>query len=262
MIQFIKFHSTRYISSSEFSLVKYKDYYQILMHSKVPKWNYKFSSVECAENFLNSHDYINATLQTMPMSADDIEYIIDMYGFDSIGHNKWELYTSEGRLVLSIGPKKYQISISVDENGKLFKKRHTFDDAIDVIDFLDSFQANGIELSCIVDEKMTTQICAASKSLKDITRNLVRVKSSNVWAYGIDIRDRHDKTGNVFVQFKGKNGGPGDIYVFYDVPVTVWRGWVAAPSKGHYHWAHIRFNYKYAKLTGDRRTYLPNGVRR
>ena len=103
-------------------------------------------------------------------------------------------------------------------------------------------------------------VIEAAISTKDITNNLVRVKSSNVWSYGINIRNNGDRTGDVYAQFKDKNGGPGNIYVYYDVPIEVYRRWVTAPSKGHYFWLYIRNNYQYAKLTGDKRTKLRNGV--
>ena len=100
----------------------------------------------------------------------------------------------------------------------------------------------------------------AAISTKDITSRLARVKSSNVWAYGINIRNNGDQTGDVYAQFKSKNGGPGDVYVYFDVPIRVYRKWVTAPSKGHFFWVYIRNNYRYAKLTGDKRTKLRNGV--
>lgn len=103
-------------------------------------------------------------------------------------------------------------------------------------------------------------VIEAAISTKDITNNLVRVKSSNVWSYGINIRHNGDRTGDVYAQFKDKNGGPGNIYVYFDVPIEVYRRWVTAPSKGHYFWLYIRNNYRYAKLTGDKRTKLKNGV--
>lgn len=104
-------------------------------------------------------------------------------------------------------------------------------------------------------------VIEAKMSSRDLSKNLVRVKSSNIWSYGINIRDRKDKTGDVIVQFKDKNGGPGDLYQYLDVPVTsVWRKWLAAPSKGHFFWEHIRDNYKYRKLTGDKRGKLPNAI--
>ena len=64
----------------------------------------------------------------------------------------------------------------------------------------------------------------------------------------------------MLVQFKGNNGGPGDIYIYYDVPNKVWRQFVSAPSKGAYFWRYIRNTFTYAKLTGDKRTKLKNGV--
>lgn len=109
-------------------------------------------------------------------------------------------------------------------------------------------------------ESSARDIIEASISTRDLTKNLVRVKSSNIWAYAMNIKDKKDKTGDVLVQFKGKNGGPDDIYIYYDVPVMVYRRWLTASSKGHYFWVYIRNNYSYSKLTGDKRTKLRNGI--
>lgn len=95
---------------------------------------------------------------------------------------------------------------------------------------------------------------------RDLSKNMVRVKSSNVWSYGIDIKDRKSKTGDVVAQFKNPQGGPGDIYIFYSVPVMVYRKWISASSKGHYFWVYIRNNYQYSKLTGDKRGKLKNAI--
>lgn len=103
-------------------------------------------------------------------------------------------------------------------------------------------------------------IIQASISTKDIMNHIVRVKSSNMWGYNINIRNRGDRTGDVYVQFKGTNGGPGDIYVLYDVPISVYRKLVTAPSKGHFYWANLRNNFKYSKLTGDKRGKLANAI--
>ncbi len=101
----------------------------------------------------------------------------------------------------------------------------------------------------------------AAISAKDITRNMVRVKSSNIWSYTINGRDGQDsKLGDVYVQFKGKHGGPGDVYVFYDVPVTIYRKILSSNSKGHAFWQNLRGKYSYAKLTGDKRTKRRGGV--
>ena len=112
----------------------------------------------------------------------------------------------------------------------------------------------------LCDTGHRADVIEAAISTKDLTKNMVRVKSSNIWAYNMNIRDRKDKVGDVLVQFKGKNGGPDDIYIYYDVPVMVYRRWHSAPSKGHYFWQYIRNVYKYAKLTGDKKTKLKNGI--
>jgi hypothetical protein len=112
----------------------------------------------------------------------------------------------------------------------------------------------------VYDENLVC--CILGRSTKDMTKNLVRCKSSNLWAYGIDVPDGQNKVGDVIIQFKGKYGGPGDAYIYYDVPVLVYRKLIGAPSKGHQFWKSIRNKYKYDKL-GDKswRGKLPNAVR-
>ncbi len=109
---------------------------------------------------------------------------------------------------------------------------------------------------------LSSSVFAASKRKKTSTRDfvdkLMRVKSSNVWAYAFNPKD--DQVGDMLMQFKSANGGPGDIYIYYDVPSKIWQRLVAAPSKGHSFWELIRNNYTYAKLTGDKRTKLANGI--
>lgn len=96
-------------------------------------------------------------------------------------------------------------------------------------------------------------------SSRDATRNLVRVKSSNVWSYGLDIQ-LGQNTGDLYVQFKNPSGGPGDVYQYFDFPVKVWKKFITAPSKGHFFWKYVRNNYRYRKLTGDKRGKLPNAI--
>lgn len=112
----------------------------------------------------------------------------------------------------------------------------------------------------LVKSQYRYDVITCAISSRDLTRNMVRVKSSNIWAYNINIKHQNDPTGDVIVQFKGKNGGPDDIYMYMDVPVKVYRQWHSAPSKGHYFHVNIRNNYKYRKLTGDRRGKLKNAV--
>lgn len=93
---------------------------------------------------------------------------------------------------------------------------------------------------------------------RDFVKQLSRVKSSNVWSYAF--QPKTDEVGDMLMQFKGRNGGPGDIYIYYNVATKDWRKLVAAPSKGHTFWVLIRNRYTYAKLTGDKKTHLPNGI--
>ena len=123
---------------------------------------------------------------------------------------------------------------------------------------ISTVQKYEIYMSCMCDSD--SYIIQAAINTRDLSKNLVRVRSSNVWSIGFDIHDKKDKTGSVLVQFKNKNGGPGDIYILYDVPTMVYRKWITAPSKGHYYWQYLRNNYAYSKLTGNRKGVLPNAI--
>lgn len=104
-----------------------------------------------------------------------------------------------------------------------------------------------------------SKIYAASNS-RVSTRDMIKVDSSNIWGYHMEIPDRRSKVGDLYVQFKSARGGPEDIYVLYGVPVVLFRRFVAAPSKGHFYWQYFRDKYPYAKLTGDKRTKMRGGV--
>ena len=108
-------------------------------------------------------------------------------------------------------------------------------------------------------KRMVQNILAAINT-QDLSSRLFRVKSSNVWAYRLFMKSRKDKTGDLIVQFKDRNGGPGDVYQYYDVPFTLFHKWQATTSKGHFFWKYIRNYYKYSKLTGDKRGKLANAV--
>lgn len=95
-------------------------------------------------------------------------------------------------------------------------------------------------------------------STRDFAAKLKQVRSSNVWAYAFN--PKNEQVGDLLMQFKNKNGGPGDVYIYYDVPNKIWHRLAVAESKGHAFWQLIRHKYTYAKLTGDKRTKLPNGI--
>lgn len=68
--------------------------------------------------------------------------------------------------------------------------------------------------------------------------NRQHVISSNLSAVGYDASD-----GTLEVEFHG-----GRIYQYSDVPASVYRGLLDAPSKGSYFHAHIRNAYPYRRL--------------
>lgn len=139
-----------------------------------------------------------------------------------------------------------------------------FTSFLDACEFVDDLlnRLNKEVFSCVAlcNPFDTKSVVQAAITTRDLAKNLVRVKSSNVWAYSINIRNRHDKVGDVLTQFKGPKGGPGDIYLYYDVPVNLWRRWLSAPSKGHFFWQYIRNTFSYRKLTGDKRGKLKNAI--
>lgn len=109
-------------------------------------------------------------------------------------------------------------------------------------------------------QDMLTPVASAI-STKNLSKNLVRTKSSNIWSYGMDVTDKNMRFGNVIVQFKGKNGGPtGGTYIYYDVPTKLWQRWLGAASKGAFFWRYIRNVFKYSKLDGNKRGVLPNAI--
>lgn len=142
------------------------------------------------------------------------------------------------------------------------KERYETDDFEDLTDYIVTFfDNNNISIFSSVFLDSTTHPVFASISAREVSKNMVRVKSSNIWSYCIDIKNNGDKFGTVYVQFKGKEGGPnGGLYRYYDFPVKLWRQWIGAPSKGHYFWKNVRNNFKYSKLDGDKRGKLPNAV--
>lgn len=112
----------------------------------------------------------------------------------------------------------------------------------------------------IIDCNDTHSVIQAARSARALTSDMARVKSSNIWSYGMDVKKHGDDFGDVVVQFKDSQGGPGDIYVYFDVPVRTYRRWQSSPSKGHYFWRYIRNNFKYSKLTGDKIGKLDNAI--
>ena len=100
----------------------------------------------------------------------------------------------------------------------------------------------------------------AAINTKNLAQNLVRVRSSNVWAIGFNVRNQGDNVGDLIMQFKEKNGGAGDLYIYYNVSLKDYRRLIGSTSVGHQFWVAIRNNYSYSKLSGNKRGVLPNAI--
>ena len=113
-----------------------------------------------------------------------------------------------------------------------------------------------------IDYIFGTTVCeiTAAINTKNLAKNLIRVRSSNVWAVGYNVKEGSNRIGDLVMQFKNPNGGGGDTYIYYDVPVQVYRKLVSAASVGHTFWVLVRENYNYSKLSGNRIGTLPNAI--
>lgn len=257
ILKFIRISPKQYVSSSGYSLVK-GDTFHILKNYRIVKWEPLggFQTVRAAEDFLNARDYENATEDKIGISTDDFAYVLEAYNFKLADEDKWIAEVEGDVLILSIDQDKLLLNTQSGSETSV----QSFDNVSDLILALDShytdddiYTSNAIHIINAITAAINT---------RDLAKNLVRVKSSNIWAYGMNLRDRKDKAGEVLVQFKGNKGGPGDVYIYYDVPLVVWRKWLSATSKGHYFWMYIRNTYQYSKLTGDKRGKLRNAVNR
>ena len=195
--------------------------------------------------------------------AGDFKEAMHILGFYQV-EDAYEMRSTSGSTKISASAtlSKDSISLKFSVNGKRIASasKQSIEDAILCIE--ETLSKYGwssfypVQSSC----RRVAQSILAAINTSDLSSRLFRVKSSNVWAYRLFMRDRHDKTGDLIVQFKARDGGPGDVYQYYDVPFTLFRRWQATTSKGHFFWKYIRNYYKYSKLTGDKRGKLANAV--
>ena len=224
---------------------------------------------------------IKATVEKIEdFQKDDMIDALKLMGFDYLEMNFYRRIDLDGDLVFYGELFDDGILITVYEKNQEIDSQQ-YSSAIRFIDFVESIlQKYDIETGEIID---TDELIVADNGIitsatkifakgfnkhdnstknktttKDFVKKLMRVKSSNVWSYAFQPKD--NKVGDMLMQFKAKNGGPGDIYIYYNVPTKIWQRLVAAPSKGHTFWELIRNVYTYAKLTGDKRTKLANGI--
>ena len=238
-----------------------------------PDWSPKFSCIEAAIKWLDT----NVGDTDGYVSPDEFQEIMCMYGFHNCKYDspanvdRWErdeiLYKSSDTLQIkafrfidgSVKVIMYQNYEELPVNKQINDISSSDSLVLSIDTILNKYNIKSFEtVLCNIEYRSEIIECAISS--RDITKNMVRVKSSNIWSYNINIKDKKDKFGDVVVQFKDRRGGPGDIYIYYDVPITIYRSWHTSPSKGHYFWQYIRNNFKYSKLTGDKRGKLSNAV--
>lgn len=259
-MQFKKITATKYIGENKYSLIQSRNgEFAICKNSTVTDWGTGFKTVKSAENFLNSRDYLKASTTTLPIEESDLKFISLIYGasFSSTGRQlKSDTFT------LTI-PKDFRdthtVRLKANAEGTPDQLLNDVEQLLIQLDELSgpvfsSVVYRGTELRAILAKS------DRRRTAREIAKDLIRVKSSNIWSYGIEIKDNKAKEGDVYIQFKGKNGGPDDIYRYYNVPLNVWRKMLSATSKGHSFWQLLRNNFYYSKLTGDKRGKLPNAV--
>ena len=270
-MKFLKVTASKYIGPEGYTLRKSRDgLFSIFKDNVITKWGTDFATVRSAENFLDRHDYIHASADTLPISDDDIDFIQLAYApifadlklskntegsYKVVVASKKKLFEDASSLICELDKLSGSIFASVTYRGTEFRGKK-----LDYIIAKKSKGGAGGAASRLKKGSGDYQKDERRKTPQEIARNLIRVKSSNVWAYGIEIKDRKDKVGDVYVQFKGKNGGPQDVYVYYDVPILLWRKVLSAPSKGNAVWRLLRNDFYYSKLTGDKRGKLPNAI--
>lgn len=254
-MQFRKVTANKYIGSNGYSLMKARDgSYSIIKSSHITKWGTNFQTVRAAEIFLSRHDYINATTEIIPISDDDADFIYDAYcinGEPELG-NKWYITNN------------FWVQFNPEDRTFYCSSNATYSDLDELIDKLDRICQGdlfaSIQFGNISDRAKYESIFAAKEHKRFSPKDMSRVKSSNVWSIGAEINNTDPKIGDVYVQFKGKNGGPGDVYRYYDVPVSLYRKMITYPSKGAFVHKYLRNNFQYSKLTGDKRGKLKNAI--
>lgn len=254
---FRKVTATKYIGQHGFNLIQCRDgSFAICKGSTITNWGDGFQTVRSAENFLENRDYIQATATRLPIEQSDLDFIETVYG----GQWQGRQFISD-TFTLTIPPdfqKTHKLKLKCNAKENQDKMIDDIQDLLLELDRLDvpmfaSVTYRGANMRPIFAKRQR-------RTAREIVKDLIRVKSSNVWSYGVEIKENNMDVGDVYVQFKGQNGGPGDVYRYYDVPVKLWRKFVSYPSKGAFLWKYLRNNFLYSKLTGDKKGKLKNAV--
>lgn len=226
---------------------------------------------------------VKATVEKIEdFQKEDMKDALNLMGFDYLEMNFYRRVELNGDLVLYAELYDDAVLVTVYKDNKEVKSEQ-FSSAIRFINFTESvLQDYDIEYcrnvepdEMVIADKgvITSATIILAKGFnrhdnstrektttKDFAKKLKNVDSSNIWSYAFQPKD--NVFGDMLVQFKSRDGGPGDIYIYYNVPNKLWHRFYLARSKGGFFWQYIRNNMKikYAKLTGDKRTHLPHGL--
>ena len=246
------------------SLYEYNNQYYISMLDESNNWISPdwccegFDSAQDAEEFLSERDWESSDIGNIGFDNDELWDIYDLIGIEYDEDSDSYRYHDESIDIQASCDNP--LSVNISEKGK--KTHRYFKSLSDMFRAVESaiartgkhiFRQHSVSVNYF--QKITAAI-----NTKNLASQLQKVSSSNVWAYGLFTRSRKDRYRDLIVQFKAKEGGPGDIYIYYDVPFTLFRRWQATQSKGHFFWKHIRNYFKYSKLTGDKIGKLPNAI--
>lgn len=246
------------------SLYEYNNRYFITMLDESNNWTQPdwcrkgFDSPQDAEEYLSEIDWQSSDMHNVGFDNDELWSIYDLIGIEYDEDSDSYRYHDDHIDIQASCDNP--LSVSFSERG-----RKTHRDFKSLSDMFRSVEAaivrTGKSIFCQRKSSINSlQKITAAINTQNLADQLFRVKSSNVWAYRLFMRSRKDKTGDLIVQFKDKNGGGGNVYIYYDVPFTLFRRWQATQSKGHFFWKHIRNYFKYSKLTGDKIGKLPNAI--
>lgn len=252
------------IETKSLSIVESNRRYYIRMTDDFDNWVYPdwktsgFDSPDDAASFLSDMDWKSADVESISIDNDELWFIYDLLGI--YYDEDTDSYRYHDDCIDIQASCDNPLSVNIKSNGRL---RHKVFSSLDTM--FKSIESAIISTGKhIFSSKKSTirslQKVTAAINTQNLASKLFRVKSSNVWAYRLFMRNRKDRTGDLIVQFKNKNGGGGDVYIYYEVPFTLFRSWQATQSKGHFFWKHIRNYFKYSKLTGDKIGKLPNAI--
>ena len=102
-------------------------------------------------------------------------------------------------------------------------------------------------LSVIRGYPLTSVQINSAISTRELAKNFRRVKSSNIYAIAYDAESE-----TMLIRFH-KGDVPSSTYIYYDVPLKIYRQFFTKPSAGKHFWKTMRNNPRihYQKLKGS-----------